>query len=208
MIENIKHIILDLGGVLLDIDYQRTEDAFVQLGMQDFAQHYTQAVQSDFFSDFETGKMDEQQFLDRINEWIPGGAREEDIVAAWNAMLLDFPLRRLQILQQLQLHYDIVLLSNTNSIHERAFNQKLRSLCGFNSLAVFVDKIFYSHHIGMRKPDVATFEYVLNYTGFDPAHTLFVDDSQQHIAGAQNAGIQTIWMEKGMTIEEHIFLNK
>lgn len=208
MIEHIKHIILDLGGVLLDIDYQRTEDAFVQLGIQDFAQHYTQAVQSDFFSDFETGKIDEQQFLSRINEWIPGGAKEEAIIAAWNAMLLDFPLRRLQILQQLQLHYDIVLLSNTNSIHERAFNQKLRSLCGFNSLAVFVDKIFYSHHIGMRKPDVATFEYVLNYTGFDPAHTLFVDDSQQHIAGAQTAGIQTIWMEKGMTIEEHIFLNK
>lgn len=208
MIENIKHIILDLGGVLLDIDYQRTEDAFVQLGIQNFAQHYTQAVQSDLFSDFETGKIEEQQFLNRINEWIPGGTKEEDIVAAWNAMLLDFPLRRLQILQQLQLHYDIVLLSNTNSIHERAFNQKLRSLCGFNTLSVFVDKIFYSHHIGMRKPDVATFEYVLNYTGFDPARTLFVDDSQQHIAGAQSAGIQTILLEKGMTIEEHIFLNK
>lgn len=208
MIQNIKHIILDLGGVLLDIDYQRTEDAFVQLGMKDFAQHYTQAAQSNFFSDFETGKMAEEQFISGLSEWIPGTVKADDIVAAWNAMLLDFPLRRLQILQQLQLHYDIVLLSNTNSIHERAFNQMLRERCGFNTLAVFVDKVFYSHHIGMRKPDVATFEYVLNYTGFDPAHTLFVDDSQQHIEGAQSAGIQTIWLEKGMTIEEHIFLNK
>ena len=197
-----------MGGVLLDIDYQRTEDAFVQLGMKDFAQHYTQAAQSDFFSDFETGKIEEEQFISGISKWIPGPVRDTDIISAWNAMLLDFPLRRLQILQQLQLHYDIVLLSNTNSIHERAFNQLLRERCGFNSLAVFVDKVFYSHHIGMRKPDVATFEYVLNYTGFDPAHTLFVDDSQQHIAGARSAGIQAIWLEKGMTIEEHIFLNK
>lgn len=208
MIQNIKHIILDLGGVLLDIDYQRTEDAFVQLGLKDFAQHYSQAAQSNFFSDFETGKLEEQHFISGINELMPEKAKEQDIIAAWNAMLLDFPLRRLQILQQLQLHYDIVLLSNTNSIHERAFNQLLRERCGFNSLAVFVDKVFYSHHIGMRKPDVATFEYVLNYTGFDPAHTLFVDDSRQHIAGAQSAGIQTIWLEPGMTIEEHIFLNK
>lgn len=208
MIQNIKHIILDLGGVLLDVDYQRTEAAFVQLGLKDFAQHYSQAMQSNFFSDFETGKMDEEQFISGLSEWIPGPVKPEDIIAAWNAMLLDFPLRRLQILQQLQLHYDIVLLSNTNSIHEKAFNQKLKSLCGFNSLAVFVDKVFYSHHIGMRKPDVATFEYVLNYTGFDPAHTLFVDDSPQHIEGAQNTGMQTIWLEKGMTIEEHIFLNK
>lgn len=208
MIQNIKHIILDLGGVLLDIDYQRTADAFVRLGLKDFEQYYNQAAQSDFFSDFETGKMEEQQFISGIREWIPGPVRDADIIAAWNAMLLDFPLRRLQILQQLQLHYDIVLLSNTNSIHERTFNQMLRERCGFNSLAVFVDKVFYSHHIGMRKPDVATFEYVLNYTGFDPAHTLFVDDSRQHIAGAKSAGIQTIWLEKGMTIEEHIFLNK
>ncbi len=208
MIQNIKHIILDLGGVLLDIDYQRTEDAFVQLGLKDFAQHYSQATQSNFFSDFETGKMDEEQFISGLSEWIPGTVKADDIIAAWNAMLLDFPLRRLQILQQLQLHYDIVLLSNTNSIHERAFNQMLRERCGFNTLAVFVDKVFYSHHIGMRKPDLATFEYVLNYTGFDPAHTLFVDDSQQHIEGAKSAGIQTIWLEKGMTIEEHIFLNK
>lgn len=208
MIQNIKHIILDLGGVLLDIDYQLTADAFVQLGMKDFAQHYSQAAQSDFFSDFETGKIEEAQFLSALNAYMPQPVREHELIAAWNAMLLDFPLRRLQILQQLQLHYDIVLLSNTNSIHERAFNQKLRSLCGFNSLAVFVDKVFYSHHIGMRKPDVATFEYVLAQTGFNPAHTLFVDDSRQHIAGAQSAGIQTILLENGMTMEEHIFKSK
>ncbi|OJV50482.1 MAG: hypothetical protein BGO31_14050 [Bacteroidetes bacterium 43-16] len=208
MIQNIKHIILDLGGVLLNIDYQRTEAAFVELGMSDFAAHYTQAEQSGLFSDFETGKIGEAQFLAALNAYLPQPVQEQALFNAWNAMLLDFPLRRLQILQQLQLHYDIVLLSNTNSIHERTFNQRLREVCGFNSLAVFVDKVFYSHHIGMRKPDVATFEYVLEQTGFNPAHTLFVDDSQQHIAGAQSAGIQTIWLEKGMTIEEHIFLNK
>lgn len=208
MIEGIKHIIFDLGGVLLNIDYQLTEDTFVALGLTDFADHYTQAAQTDFFSDFETGKIDHQQFIATIKSWMPNGVSEHEIVNAWNAMLLDFPLRRLQILQQLQLHYDIVLLSNTNEIHETAFNQKLRAVCGFNTLAVFFDKVFYSHRIGMRKPDLTTFQFILNQTGFDPKHTLFIDDSHQHILGAQEAGIQTIWLEKGMTIEEHIFLPK
>lgn len=205
MIENIKHIIFDLGGVLLNIDYQLTEDAFVALGVHDFSQRYTQAAQTDLFSDLETGKIDSAQFISTIQSWIPGPTSEQQITAAWNAMLLDFPLRRLQILQQLQLHYDTVLLSNTNEIHEAVFNQRLRAVCGFNTLAVFFDKVFYSHHIGRRKPDVSTFEYVLEQMGFDPAHTLFLDDSIQHIEGARKAGIRSVWLEPGMSIEENIF---
>lgn len=208
MIENIKHIIFDLGGVLLNIDYQLTEDAFVALGVNDFGQRYSQAAQTDLFSDLETGKIDRQQFIRTLQGWMPDAASEQQVIGAWNAMLLDFPLRRLQILQQLQLHYDTVLLSNTNEIHETLFNQKLRAVCGFNTLAVFFDKIFYSHHIGRRKPDVSTFEYVLEQTGFDPEHTLFLDDSVQHIEGARKAGIQSLWLAPGMSIEEHIFKPK
>ncbi len=208
MIEGIKHIIFDLGGVLLNIDYQLTEEAFVALGVNDFAERYSQAAQTDFFSDFETGKIDSTQFIAHIQQWLPNQVSDHAIVTAWNAMLLEFPLRRLQILQQLQLHYDIVLLSNTNEIHETAFNQKLRDICGFNSLAVFFDKVFYSHRIGMRKPHVETFEFVLEQTGFDPQHTLFIDDSKQHTDGARKAGIQSIWLAPGMTIEEHIFKSK
>ncbi|RQO30514.1 hypothetical protein DBR32_13195 [Taibaiella sp. KBW10] len=208
MIDNIKHIIFDLGGVLLNLDYALTEQAFVALGVDDFGLRYSQAAQTDLFSDFEIGKIDEAHFVQTLKTWCPSGVSDQEIIDAWNAMLLDFPLRRLQILQQLQLHYDIVLLSNTNETHERAFNQKLREVCGFNNVGVFFDRVFYSHHIGMRKPHPETFKYVLDYTGFDPAYTLFLDDSKQHIEGAKSLGIQTIWMEPGMTMEETIFKPK
>lgn len=206
--QGIKHIIFDLGGVLLNIDYQLTEEAFVKLGMQDFAEKYTQAQQIDFFSKYEKGLLSTKDFIAKLKTWLPNPVAHTEIVDAWNAMLLDFPLRRLQILQQLQLHYDIVLLSNTNELHEEAFNQKLKEVCGYNKLAVFFDRVYFSHHIGMRKPEAAIFEHVLADTGFDPRHTLFIDDSQQHIVGASELGIQTIWLEKGMSIEEHIFKPK
>lgn len=208
MIENIKHIIFDLGGVLINIDYGLTEQAFIELGVSDFATRYSQAAQTDLFSDFETGKIDEATFVKAIKEWCPPKVSESEIIGAWNAMLLDFPLRRLQILQQLQLHYDIVLLSNTNETHERAFNKKLKEVCGFTNLGVFFDKVFYSHHIGLRKPNQEVFRHVLDYTGFDPAQTLFLDDSKQHIDGASALGIRSIWMEPGMTMEETIFRPK
>lgn len=204
MITGIKHIIFDLGGVLLNIDYSLTEKAFVDLGITNFADMYTQLGQTDLFDKFEVGAIDREEFIAGIQAVAPVALTEEQIVHAWNAMLLDFPLRRLQLLQQLRLYYDLFLLSNTNEIHEEEFNRALMSSRGMPSLAVFFDKVYFSHRVGMRKPNREIFQMILD-NGLKPEHTLFIDDSPQHIATAKEMGIQTIYLEKGMTIEDDIF---
>ncbi len=208
MIQGIKHIIFDLGGVLLNIDYKRTEQAFIDLGFHNFPQLYSQLQQTSLFDDFETGKITSATFIQSIRAVAEKPLAEHDIINAWNAMLLDFPLRRLQLLQQLRLYYDLLLLSNTNEIHETAFNQILLSNHGMPNLGVFFDKVYLSHKIGMRKPGADVFKKILDDNGFNAAQTLFIDDSPQHIEGAKSAGIQTIFMDKGMTIEKDIFLPK
>lgn len=205
---NIRHIIFDFGGVILNLDYRRTEQAFVNLGITDFARRYSQLQQTDIFDQLETGKIDSTVFVAAIREMSGRDITDNQIIAAWNAMLLDLPLRRLQLLQQLQLHFDLFLLSNTNEIHEAAFNQILKAQTGFNSMGVFFDKVYYSHRVGMRKPDPAIFKMILDRHGLDAEKTLFIDDSPQHIEGAKTTGIQTIYLEPGMTIEEHIFRPK
>jgi putative hydrolase of the HAD superfamily len=79
---------------------------------------------------------------------------------------------------------------------------------GMPSLAVFFDKVYFSHRVGLRKPMPEIFELILNSNGLKPEHTLFIDDSPQHIAAAQKLGIQTIFLEQGMTIENDIFKAK
>jgi FMN phosphatase YigB (HAD superfamily) len=207
-LKNIRHIILDLGGVILNLDYKRTEKAFTDLGITDFAGKYSQLQQTDLFDRLETGHLSRLDFVSAIKEMAGKDIASDDIIAAWNAMLLDLPLRRLQILQQLQLHFDTFLLSNTNEIHEEAFNKILKSVAGFESLAVFFDKVYFSHRVGLRKPDRKIFELILDQNSLDPAKTLFIDDSPQHIESAKSIGIQTIFLEPGMTIEEHIFKPK
>ena len=113
----------------------------------------------------------------------------------------------MQILQQLSIHHDLVLLSNTNEIHETAFNKTIQH-DHHVFLPTFFDKVYYSHRIGLRKPTKEIFEKVLNECGFDPVNTLFIDDSTQHVEGAKKLGIQTIFLEKGMTIEQDIFKQK
>jgi HAD superfamily hydrolase (TIGR01509 family) len=207
MIQGIKHIIFDLGGVLLNIDYKATETAFLELGIPDFSTHYSQLQQNDFFNDLETGRISRADFIKGMQDVAPQlQLSEEQIVKAWNAMLLDFPIRRLQLLQQLRLYYDLVLLSNTNEIHEAAFNAILMAEHTIPALGAFFDRIYFSHRVGMRKPDQEIFERILAENEFKPEQTLFIDDSPQHIETAKQLGIQTIYLTDGMKqLLENIF---
>lgn len=208
MITGIRHIIFDLGGVLLNIDYNLTEQAFIQAGIHNFPQLYSQLAQTPVFDDFETGRISPSEFIAALQDASSVPLSEQQITDAWNAMLIDFPIRRLQILQQLRIHHDLVLLSNTNEIHEVAFNKILMDSFTIPNIGVFFDKVYLSHRVGMRKPNREIFQQILDDTGFDPSKTLFIDDSPQHIEGAKALGIQTIYLEKGMTIEKDIFLSK
>lgn len=208
MKNNIKHIIFDLGNVILDIDYQLTIDAFEKLGVQDFASHFSKQKQSSFMDAFETGKVSDYEFIDYAKQVCKEGTTAEQIIDAWNALLLQIPIRRLQILQQLQLDYDLFMLSNTNSIHEVAYNRTVKELCGYENLNFFFNKVYLSHRIGLRKPNAAAFELILNENNLKPEHTLFIDDSIQHIEAADKLGIQTIHMTDAMCMEEDVFKPK
>jgi putative hydrolase of the HAD superfamily len=206
--ENVKHIIFDLGNVILDIDYQLTIDAFEKLGVSDFSSHFSKQKQSDFMDDFEIGKVSEYEFIDYAKQFCAADTTANQIVEAWNALLLDIPIRRLQILQQLQLDYDLFLLSNTNIIHEKEYNKTVKETCGYENLNFFFDKVYLSHRIGMRKPNAEAFEVILNENNLKPQDTLFIDDSPQHIEAAQALGLKTIHMKDDMCMEEDVFKAK
>ena len=208
MIQGVKHIIFDLGGVILNIDYNLTEKAFIDLGIKNFPALYSQMQQSSLFDRLETGQIARDEFIGQMQQVAGLPVTATQIINAWNAMLLDFPVRRLQILQQLRLYYDLFLLSNTNEIHEDAFNDILQASHGIPNIGVFFDKVYLSHRVGLRKPMKEIFERVLSDNGLKAADTLFIDDSPQHIAIAKELGIQTIFLEKGMTIENDIFKQK
>lgn len=203
--KNVRHIIFDLGNVILDIDYQLTIDAFEALGVENFAAHFSKTTQSTFMDDLETGKVSQFEFIEYAKKYCKEGTTAQQIIDAWNALLLDIPIRRLQILQQLQLDYDLFLLSNTNIIHEEAYNKTVKETCGYENLNMFFNKVYLSHRIGKRKPNAEAFELILNENNLKPEHTLFIDDSIQHIEAANKLGLQTIHIEDGMTMEKDVF---
>ena len=99
---------------------------------------------------------------------------------------------RLQLLSDLRRSHQVFILSNTNSIHERAFNAILQHTSGKPSLHHVADRVYFSHEMHMRKPDVEIYQQVLAQSGAHPAETLFMDDKPANLQGATQAGISTL----------------
>jgi HAD superfamily hydrolase (TIGR01509 family) len=196
----IKNIIFDLGGVLLNISYSKTAEAFKKLGVQNFDEVYSQAKQTSLFDDFETGKISSDNFSIEVKNLLGLSCTHDAIKSAWNAMLLDFPIERMDLLKRLKDKYNIVLLSNTNEIHKTAFNKILYEQHRLKSLDEIFSKTFYSHEIQLRKPNTDCFEFVLTNCNFNKDETVFFDDSEQHIKGAEFTGIKVNFVSFGKTI--------
>lgn len=199
--DTFETIIFDLGGVILNLDYQLTIEAFKKLGMDNFEEMYSQAQQSNLFDNFETGKISAQHFINQLLPYLPQGVSPNKVVHAWNAMILDFPIHRLNLLDQLRRKHKIYLLSNTNEIHLQAVERSLAKTTD-RSLSSYFDKVYLSHEIQMRKPHGEIFEYVCQDQKLDPTKTIFIDDTIGHINGASRYGLQTHHLEKVKTIED------
>ena len=197
----IKNIIFDLGGVLLNIDYNKTILAFNELGIGNFEEMYSQYKISPLFEQLETGALSEEDFYEAIRRALSTSVTDTYIRNAWNAMLLDFRINSLQLLAKLKAQYNIFLFSNTNAIHHRAFHQKLFQQTGENKLDDYFHKAYYSNEIGLRKPHRESFEYVLSDAGLQAAETLFIDDSINNFETAKNMGLHTHHLLPGETIE-------
>lgn len=199
-VKNIKNIIFDLGGVILNIDYHLTINAFTALGIPNFKEIFSQAAQNNLFDRLDKGQVSEQGFLSEIKALVGDHITDADILNAWNSMLLDLPKERIALLEQLKTDYRLFLLSNTNEIHIPEYNKILQAAFGFPDLAHIFEKQYYSFEIGMRKPDEEIFEFVLKDKDLKAEETLFIDDSHQHLMGAAKVGLHTHWLRPGETI--------
>jgi putative hydrolase of the HAD superfamily len=186
-------VILDLGGVIINLDYNKTIRAFEALGMSDFKTVYSQAAQTNLFDDFETGKVSAQHFINSLLPHLKEGTSPNKVVHAWNAMILDVPQKKLELLETLKKRFPIFLLSNTNELHIPAVRREFAKVSTL-PMEHFFTKMYLSHEVKMRKPNAEVFEFVCKENNLNPTNTLFVDDSIQHIEGAKMIGLNAEYL--------------
>ncbi len=195
--QNIKNLILDYGNVIFEIDFKKAQLALKELGIADVEEFFAHANHHHLFNDFETASITPDQFRAGIRKAAKDETLTDELIdAAWNSLLIGVPPTIHEVLLTVKEKYRTFLLSNNNEIHYNYiidYLKKEHELAGVDHL---FEKAYFSQHMFLRKPNVEIFEKVLQENRLDPAETLFIDDSPQHLEGAKLAGLHTLLMDE------------
>jgi putative hydrolase of the HAD superfamily len=189
---SIKNLIFDLGGVLLDLSVDSTLQSFAEVSGIEPTRIKQLFVNSAGFDAYEKGEFTDSEFRDFVRKLYSIDASDEVLDTCWNAMLVNIPLEKLQLLETLKKTHNVFLLSNTSNIHVNYINDILIKRVTQNSLDDFFHHSFYSYRMKMRKPDAEIFQQVLDEAKLIPNETLFLDDNQANVEGASKLGINTV----------------
>ncbi|HIA10797.1 MAG TPA: HAD family phosphatase [Flavobacteriales bacterium] len=198
----VKNIIIDLGFVIYNIDYNLTLNEFRKLGVEDIDSLYSKVGQSSFFDQFERGELSVAGFYNEMRSFMPEEITDMQIKKAWNAMLQNLPMDRVELLEYVATRYRLFLLSNTNELHFNEVKNTIELYCGLDRWEEIFEKTYYSHLLGMRKPNADIYKLVLEQNDLDASETMFIDDLQQHLDGANSVGISTQLVDEEKSIAE------
>ena len=198
---SVKNIIFDLGGVILNIDVRKTQDAFTALGVKNIDEVFRMGYVDSFFKSYETGAIDDAAFIESVQKLAGIKLAPEIVIEAWNALLIDFPKERINFLKKIKSKYRLFLLSNTSALHYTRFHEMFKQQFG-GSLDDLFDKAYYSHIIKLHKPDAASYKLITDENRLAPGETLFIDDSVANVEGAERAGLKGMHLAPGKTILE------
>lgn len=197
MMENIRNLIFDLGNVILNIDTKLSEIAFAQYGMNDFEKLYTLASQNELFDRLEVGSITENEFYDEFRRATGCKLDNKTLEQCWDALIMDFPSARIEMLKRLKNEgkYRTFILSNTNIIHYRFYTALLKRTRGVDGLESLVEHAYFSHEIGLKKPNRDIFDYVVEHSHIKPEESIFIDDNEANIKAANALGFNTIFLK-------------
>jgi FMN phosphatase YigB (HAD superfamily) len=221
--KKIKNIVFDLGGVIVELDREAHQSAFQKLANAPFEDIRSRVVNDQRFKDLENGALGADDFRVFLRSVLQSLRREaalkedltaftdEKLDAAWKTVIGRFKSQNVQLLQDLKnAGYRLALFSNINPVHyeevKRVYERDLRKKYETFE-ALFDGRAFYSHLVGMSKPDPLAFQAVLKKAAFLPEETLFLDDTAEHIGGAREAGItaKLTDIEDVLLIKDHLF---
>lgn len=189
LLKNIKNIVFDLGNVLVDIDFNRTVEAFQKLGNDNLDLNLDNYMDHPIFGAIEKGQITTAEFRDRIREMLDSEVSDEEVDKAWAAVIINSDSERIELLKRLKSKYRIFILSNTDEIHITRALKIFKDNFDVDFTSLF-EKCYYSHEMGMEKPDAKIYLEVLNDAKLIPEETLFIDDKLENIEAANLLNIK------------------
>jgi putative hydrolase of the HAD superfamily len=198
----IKHIIFDLGKVIINVDTDETMKSIARRGISNLEEIQTELLASDTYFKLETGAISPDEFRSAVRNVVDIPYTDDEIDADWNAMLLDIPPERVKFMTRLKSKYKLYLLSNTNHIHWLSYDRYFQDHFDYPSINTFFTHCWYSYLMGVRKPDTEIFRMVMEEGGFQAGEVAFVDDLKENVDAAATQGMTPVHLPPGVEIME------
>jgi len=191
-LQKIKTIIFDLGGVIINLYVEKTISAFSQISGLSEKEVEKAYLSADVFKKYEKGLISDGKFRENLRDKFNLKASDDEIDKAWDSMLGEIPIDRIEAIKRLMLNYKCIVLSNTNAIHAKAFHKILGDSFQYTHLNELFHEVYFSHDLNQRKPDHEIYQNVLSLSQTESNEALFMDDSQLNLDSAAKLGIQTL----------------
>lgn len=200
---NISCLIFDLGGVIVNLDWDRCVENFRKIGAHEMENLLSTTLQKGFILDYERGMISTDEFRASIRQMSKQHISNEAIDNAWTSLLVDVPEEKLQLLLDLKKKYKIFMLSNTN---EMSFNYCVENYFSQNGTQLndYFDKCYLSYEMKLNKPEVAIYQAILDDNDVKPEECLFFDDSRHNLDVAKCMGIHTMYVKPYSEIQLEI----
>jgi glucose-1-phosphatase len=195
-----RNLIFDVGNVIINVDESAALREFQKLSDLEFTDDMKYA-EHQFVREYEGGRITTEQFRKKLRGFLRPSVKDEEIDAAWNAILLAYPPEKFELLKQLKKRYHVLALSNTNELHVKKFNQAAMDLFG-EPFANFFHRVYYSHIIRLQKPGTEIYKLVLQKENLNPDDTFFVDDKIENVEAAKSVGIHAFQLKDRDKLKE------
>ncbi|MFA1240461.1 glucose-1-phosphatase [Serratia odorifera] len=179
--------IFDLGNVIVDIDFKRVLGVWSNLSGTPLAVLNERFTMGDVFQQHERGEISDQQFAASLCEEMGIALSFEQFSTGWQAVFVALRPEVIAIMQRLRNEgHRVVVLSNTNRLHCNYWPQH------YPEVATAADAMYLSQDIGLRKPDPAIYQYVLEAEHTPAEQAVFFDDHPANVSAAQAVGIKAV----------------
>ena len=179
-------LLFDMGGVVIDIDFERAFRAWEPRSRL-LLEQIRQAFQFDLpYQRHERGEIAAEDYYDHLAAALAIEADRAFIANGWNAIYVDEISETVAMLHAARRTVPCYAFTNTNAAHAATWTAM------FPRVVTAFDHIFCSHEIGLRKPERRAFEHIARTIGVAPGSIVFFDDMLENVQGASVAGLQAV----------------
>jgi glucose-1-phosphatase len=184
-------LLFDLGRVVLDIDFNKTLVCWAGHAGCDVA-HLVGRFSShdEIYRRHEKGEISDAEFFASLRTLLGVKLSDAQFLEGWNALFTGEIPGIAPLLTRAARRLPLYAFSNTNRPHVEHFSQAYADVLGH------FREIFLSSSIGLRKPDAAAFDHVVEAIGIPAARILFFDDLIENIEGARARGLTAVHVTK------------